>query len=496
MLNLRPSNRFVVAIAIGSSVLSGAAYGGPWLGPGDLALRHDVQLLADAGVIDGPVTSWPMSWGEVSRSFADVDSADLSAAELEAFRRVRDRARAAMRIDTVEIDARLAVAEDPRRLRTFEATPRESAEIESGAEWTGERFAWNLQVQKVAGPDDGKNVRLDGSYAGVVLGNFMFSAGAMDRWWGPGWEGSLILSNNPRPIPAFSVERNFSDPFETKWLRWIGPWTASLVWGQLEHDRDVPNARFFGLRVAFKPLRDLEIALSRSAQWCGAGRPCNAGTFTDLLLGRDNRGNDVTFENEPGNQLAGLDLRWASPFSELPYAIYGQLIGEDEAGGFPSEFLGLYGLEAWGSSQRWGSYRVHLEFADTACGSTGSDPKFDCAYNHGIYQDGYRYRERSIGHSIDNDARILSLGATLVEPDGDSWNVLVRGGKLNRAGAPDPANSVARTEQKLANIEISHTQRYFFGTVDFGIGGDRLEDAISGDTSNDLRAFVQLHYGY
>ena len=25
-----------------------------------------------------------------------------------------------------------------------------------------------------------------------------------DRWWGPGWDGSLILSNNARPIPAIT----------------------------------------------------------------------------------------------------------------------------------------------------------------------------------------------------------------------------------------------------------------------------------------------------
>ncbi|MBA3564958.1 MAG: hypothetical protein H0W33_13320, partial [Gammaproteobacteria bacterium] len=252
---------------------------------------------------------------------------------------------------------------------------------------------------------------------------------------------------------------------------------------------------FFGLRVNFKPLRDLEIGLSRTAQWCGSGRPCSAGTFTDLLLGRDNRGNDVTLANEPGNQLAGIDMRWASPFGDMPYALYAQLIGEDEAGGFPSEYLGQFGIETWGA-QRWGGYRVHLEYADTACGFAGSDPKFNCAYNHGIYQDGYRYRERSIGHSIDNDSRILSLGVSLIRPDGNSWNLLVRGGQLNRAGAVDPRNPVASTEQRLANVEISHSKAFSFGTVDFGVGGDRLEDELSGNSSTDLRAFVQLRYGY
>ncbi len=46
------------------------------------------------------------------------------------------------------------------------------------------------------------NCAPDGSYLGVNVGNFMLSAGYIERWWGPGWDGSLILSTNARPIPA------------------------------------------------------------------------------------------------------------------------------------------------------------------------------------------------------------------------------------------------------------------------------------------------------
>ena len=39
----------------------------PWLAPGDAGLRSDIQLLADAGIIRGPVTTWPMSWPDLAR---------------------------------------------------------------------------------------------------------------------------------------------------------------------------------------------------------------------------------------------------------------------------------------------------------------------------------------------------------------------------------------------------------------------------------------------
>ncbi len=38
---------------------------GPSIAPGDLALRQDIQRLADHGALSGPVTTWPLSWGPI-----------------------------------------------------------------------------------------------------------------------------------------------------------------------------------------------------------------------------------------------------------------------------------------------------------------------------------------------------------------------------------------------------------------------------------------------
>jgi len=80
--------------------------------------------------------------------------------------------------------------------------------------------------------------------------------------------------------------------------------------GQLEQDRDYPGTLLFGMRVESRPLPSLQIAASRSAQWCGEGRPCDLGTFGDLLTGNDN---DQALADQPGNQLAGFDVRWSWP---------------------------------------------------------------------------------------------------------------------------------------------------------------------------------------
>ena len=115
------------------------------------------------------------------------------------------------------------------------------------------------------------------------------------------------------------------------------------------------------MRATWKPHPRLEIGISRTAQWCGDGRPCDLDTFWDLLIGNDN---DQPLEEQPGNQLAGFDMRWSLPW--VPVAIYAQAIGEDEANFMPSKYLGLVGIEFWGGfGER--SWRVHVEAADTAC---------------------------------------------------------------------------------------------------------------------------------
>ena len=466
---------------------------GPTIAPGDLALRHDIQRLADAGVIKGPISTWPLAWGPIAAEIRALDGwEDMPAGVFQSLARVRSRANWEMRTDHLRFNARLAIAEKPTRIRSFADTPRESGEIGGGLDWTGDRLSIQLNGQVVDSPADGEDYRADGSSVAVIFGNFSFSANTLDRWWGPGWDGSLILSNNARPLPAISIDRNFTDAFDSKWLSWLGPWDLAVHFGQFESDRHVPNARFFGMRLNFKPIPSLEIGLSRTAQWCGDGRPCGFDTFVDLLLGRDNVGDDgIDTSNEPGNQLAGIDIRWASTLFGKPIAVYGQFIGEDEAGGFPSRYLGQLGLETSGMlGSRW-SYRWFGELAGTSCDFFKSTEIFNCAYNHGIYKTGYRYRGRVVGHASDNDSRIISTGLLLLDDQETQWQVLIRYGALNRGGAPDFRNSLTPTRQDIASVDLTHSRVFTYGQIEIGLGLERTDDESSGETGNDGRAFLQ-----
>jgi hypothetical protein len=471
-----------------------AAEATPLAAPGDMRLRHDLQLLNDSGVINVPLTAWPMGLGDIHGALQDADISKLSGTTKAAYDRVREHLSWELETGAVGFNLRLAAAELPRVVRTFEATPREDGEVSAGFTWLGERFVVNLAATYAENPLDGEEMRPDGTYVGVALGNWMVTAGWQERWWGPGRDGGLILSTNSRPRPGVAVQRNNSMPFKTKWLSWMGPWTFTSFMDVLDDERVINNAWLFGMRGSFRPTRGLEIGISRAAQWCGDGRPCDLQTFLRLLNGNDNRGANVDPEDEPGNQLGGIDVRWTLP-RQTPVALYMQWIAEDtrKTGFQLHQWLRQVGVEYWGKLGS-SSHRTHFEISDTrsrlgSLGEGSSTPNF--AYNHAIFKTGYRYRNRSLGHSTDGDSLSYSIGSTLVQSAGHTWNVSLRYMEINRLGPPDLRHSLTPTPQELTDLQISHERHTRFGRFYAGLGYSRLDDEASNTSSSDVTGFIQ-----
>ena len=470
-----------------------ASFAGSVAAPGDIGLRHDVQVLADYGVISGPVTTWPISWDALAADLqkaVDADTVRPNAVE-RTMQRVIRRASREMSKRNGQVGGRVSGAAEPMSIRGFSSTPREEGEASVDLSWRGDRFSIDLQATAVVDPDDDQDIRADGSRIAFDMGNVTLGLSTMDRWWGPGWDGSLILSNNARPMPAITLGRNRTHAFETKWLSWLGPWDLEAMMGQMEEDREVPDTLFFGMRFAFRPLPSLEIGLSRTAQWCGNDRPCDFDTFWDLFTGKDNAGDaGTTPENEPGNQLAGFDVRWSNTWFRQPMAIYGQMIGEDEAGGFPSRYLVQVGVETSGFFRNRWSYRWFGELAGTSCDYI-SDDIFNCAYNHGIYKTGYRYRGRVVGHAAENDSQIISTGLILVNELDKEWEALLRVGDLNRGGPPDDRNTLTPTALEIFSFDLAHRRSLGrMGWLEIGLGYEEITDPLNQNDSSDVRGFV------
>jgi len=494
----RPTRSFLTGcLATLAFLYATTVLAGPYIPAGDLALRHDIQRLADFGLIKGPVTTWPLAWGPILDDIGNADATDLPPAVADALARIKQRANWETRTSELTFNAKVGLADNATRIRSFQNTPRGRGEVSAGLTWIGDWFSADLNAQFVDSAQDTDEFRADDSLLGVVVGNWSIAASTLQRWWGPSWDGSLILSNNARPIPSLTIDRVFTDAFETKWLRWLGPWDFSVMFGQFEKEREVPDAQFFGMRFNFKPMPTLEIGLSRTAQWCGDTRPCDLDTFVDLFLGRDNRGDPgISIDTEPGNQLAGVDFRWTPHFFRSQFGFYGQFIGEDEAGGFPSRYMGQLGVEWTGYLfDRWSS-QAFAELSGTSCQFQESSKIYNCGYNHSIYNTGYRFRGRPIGHGADNDAQLISAGLVLIDADDTQWRALLRFGDLNRGGAPDPRNTLTPTPQDILSLDIAHSRAFWFGVIDVGAGYEDIDDVASGTSSGNGRLYVQWRSAY
>jgi hypothetical protein len=189
--------------------------------------------------------------------------------------------------------------------------------------------------------------------------------------------------------------------------------------------------------------------------------------------------------------MAGFDIRWTSPLGTLPYALYGQYIGEDESSYLPVKFLSQLGIEAWKPFADGAILRVFAEYASTTCSANSSSgPYYNCAYNQARFDsEGYRYKGRSVGHTADRDAENWAVGATYSTPRGDLWTGTLRTSRLNRDDFGDVRNTVASVPTSYDAVEFGWKGRLFGEPVSIQLGVESIEPA-NGDSSVEPYGFI------
>jgi hypothetical protein len=245
---------------------------------------------------------------------------------------------------------------------------------------------------------------LEGTELALPLGPGQAYASVQRRHWGPSWSGSLILDAAAPAVPALGWRKTSNTAFESRWLSWLGPWNADVFFGGLQGHTQPAHPYLVGMRVQVQPLPSLQLGASRTLQWGGRGRDQSFKSLVNGLLGRDNQ---AANDQQPGNQLAGVDARWHHAFGNgHQVAVYGQLTGEDEANGLPGKNMKLAGAE-WALRRDGRSMRLFIERADTVAGVPG------VAYRHHIYLQGYTQDGVVLGYPSGADTKLTSVGAVL-----------------------------------------------------------------------------------
>jgi hypothetical protein len=443
----------------------------PFLPPGDARLRHLVELAADDGEI--PIAgTWPIPTLDVPAEMRD---------ELHSQQQPGTGADAGWF---------LSAAGHPDQIRTFDETPREKGEAGLQAGWAAGDYAGGVfRMSYTYQPQDGMHYRFDDSYVAWRFGNWWVTAGQQERWWGPGWDGSLILSNNARPMPQVALERASATPFETPWLSWLGPWRLTTFMGLEQHvSEEYPNPLLWGIRATARPLRDIEIGLSVTEQWCRVG-VCRLRDFLHAIEGKNYAGVNTSTAEAPGNGELDWDLRWR--LGAWPSALYWQIQGEtvDAAQPLlprPRQTTDILGLELWSETRGAGGWRTFLEWAGTTCNELSLQTSIPqtpgCAYTNSIVTFGYYYRDRVIGDSIQGDGRMLTLGGLYLDGEDRTWELRLRRGVLNRysvAGVIDwqPVNTLASVNTGIWNVEAKLDGHWRGFTYSAGIGATRMSPA-------------------
>jgi len=412
-------------------------YSEPWIGTENLSLRADIQLLADFKLLSTPTTTFPLMWGNIVTELDEIDFETLPEITVPAYLNVKLHAKKALLPQT---RLRLNISNNGKRFTSFGDTFRDKSSINLNTSSSGNNWAGKLTVSFINDPVDGKEQRFDDSYASVNWGNWVLTAGLQNRWWGPGWDTNMALTNNARPIPAISLSRNSSEAFDLPFFNQVKiPWTLTTFMGRMEKERVIPNTLLWGLRITARPVPQLEVGITRLAQWDGYGRPGNLSIFWDLLAGRDNcgiEGLNCDNNQEPGNQMAGWDARWSSIIAQKPYSIYMQGLAEDGSER-PTKYLTeiryLLGLDTHLILFEQ-NIRLFLEASDTYADCQGDNNAGvgNCFYEHHIYRTGMRFNRRAINNIYENDARSYVLGFISQTNKTSNWQVKLRYLKLNQ----------------------------------------------------------------
>lgn len=251
-----------------------------------------------------------------------------------------------------------------------------------------------------------QNVYLREASLKLTLWNVALEFGRGTQWWGPGYHGSLLLTDHAFPLDM--IKLGSDEAFRLPWrLGELGEWKINSFLGRLEGTQTFPHENIFGLRLSYLPTAWLELGLTRLTQFGGQG---SGGSFprTPIDCYKDP-------PNQTGvancNEQAMVDFKARVP--HVPYLVpfpsglqvYGELGSEDKwSKPIPSRaaFLGgIYIPQVFAGD----TTDLRIEYADTDyTRRKTSDHLAGVWYNNGSFTNGMRQYGFPLGHSMGTDA--------------------------------------------------------------------------------------------
>jgi len=239
--------------------------------------------------------------------------------------------------------------------------------------------------------------------------NTEYAIGRSSMWWGPGFHGSVLMTDNAFPLDSLRI--NNIRPFRLPGIfKKMGRWTGAWFISRLEKNFNPSHAWVTGWKLDYVPAGFMKLGIGHILQFGGKGvNMLGANHFigTSSLFFSAGGGAD-----EPENHIMSFDgqifLRRIDRF--LPIAtgakLYTEWGAEDESKNIPVDLASITGAY----------------FTDVFK-IPGFDVKAEIArfhkifYTHFKYISGYTHKGNFIGHTAGGDSEDIALSAIFNFPD-------------------------------------------------------------------------------
>ena len=460
------------------------AFAGPWLLPGNLSIKSDIDLLSDAGLIKAPVMTWPIAWVNIGPQLLTPETKAKVSQEpeivQEAYQRIVTLYQHSYQPYQSQQAAYASASNRLNPFRTFQYEPYSKFASGISTAYQMKHFAESANISYYSAPNQSYSnyVHIDNSYAYLLLGNWAIGFDQFNRWWGPGYSDSMVLSQNAEPFPAIGVQRMHAEAFQTKWLHWIGPWSVSSVFSENEPSDSPNNELFWFTNVSVRPLQSFQFDISRNVLFAGKQRPLNSQMFLNLITLRDSWSG---VNDAPGSEEWDIGSKWSlMPSFKIPLEFYQHTLFSDEGGNgirfVPNCTTFLLG-SSLNTSLELGTLRTYFEYeyniehlyywwgAQTGAGIAASNP-----YG-GQYA--YYYYNNLLSTPLGSEGIGYTLGMILNENSGDSDTAMLRflePNSLNWGTAGTPGYPFAKQDLIWASFGRIFILPHHIGSLASDIG--------------------------
>ncbi|MCP4650720.1 MAG: capsule assembly Wzi family protein [PVC group bacterium] len=262
----------------------------------------------------------------------------------------------------------------------------------------GENLSFSLEPILFYGAEE-RETLLHQAYCAIGYSNLELKLGRMPMWYGNGYHGSLLLSNNSSPFETIEI-KNRESFLLPGFLEYLGLFNTQVFLARLSADREFPRLSFIGTRVEMYPFSFVGVGVNHTAMFGGKG---NGGLNGENWL-ENFIANGAGSTADAANHLTSIDMQVVLPaylHEYFPLAnglkVFAEMGAEDSGADAGLDFThkgylcgaylpGLFKID---------TVDLRLEFAQTD----------SVWYVHGRLVDGYTYKRDVIGHHMGTDAQ-------------------------------------------------------------------------------------------